>query len=344
MLKDAPSAVCSKCIDNEATGIFSMRQSSNKHFGHYINEVDKTNGDGSLDEFKIRYWDVRFSNICNFRCRSCGPQFSSNWYEDQLKIYGSVKHDKILYPGKDKLDIWHQIQEHIPYIEQIYFAGGEPLIMEEHYRLLKHLVDNNLTHIRLNYNTNFSELKYKKQDVLEWWKKFDVVSIGASLDASGARGEYMRKGTVWSTIEDNRKRMLEVCPNVDFYISATVSLFNVLHLADFHMDWVEKGLIRPQDMSINILHSPHYYRVDVLPEPFKSRAIERCQEMIKWLADKDTVNRATIGYYGLINMLKTGDNTRLVNNFLAVTDLVDQFRNEKFDDVFPELGSLRDYR
>jgi hypothetical protein len=56
-------------------------------------------------------------------------------------------------------------------------------------------------------------------DVFELWNKFDSVSVGASLDAEGARGELMSKGTVWEETVANRKRMMEVCPQVDFYIS-----------------------------------------------------------------------------------------------------------------------------
>ena len=63
-------------------------------------------------------------------------------------------------------------------------------------------------------------------DVFELWNKFDSVSIGASLDAEGQRAELMRKGTVWDDVVANRKRMLEVCPQVDFYISSTVGLIN----------------------------------------------------------------------------------------------------------------------
>ena len=84
------------------------------------------------------------------------------------------------------------------------------MLMDEHYKMLELLIEKNLTHVRLIYNTNFSELTYKKRDVLTMWKQFDSVSVGASLDGMGARGEYMRKGTVWNDIEDNRKRLLEL--------------------------------------------------------------------------------------------------------------------------------------
>ena len=71
------------------------------------------------------------------------------------------------------------------------------------------------------------------------WKKFDNVAVGASLDAMGPRAEYIRKGTKWDTVEKNRRQMMEICPDVDFYISPTLSIMNVWHIPDFH-----KGLGR----------------------------------------------------------------------------------------------------
>lgn len=342
MLQDKPCGECGKCYEQERMGFFSMRNSANKHFGHHIEDVDLTHADGHHPEFKIRYWDVRFSNICNFRCRYCGPNFSSNWYEDKASLYGknSIGHNKFLYAGRDKDDIWNQMVEHIPHLEQIYFAGGEPLIMDEHYKLLTELVDRGLTHVRLIYNTNFSELAYKKKNVLDMWKLFDSVSVGASLDAMGRRAEYMRKGTIWDDIEDNREQMLEICPSVDFYISATVSVFNILHITDFHKDWVNQGLIKAQDLNINLLQGPDYYRCDILPRQYKDEAIDKINNTIEWLKGQDHLTRATNGYKGLINFLDAKDNSHLIPQFMKVTQQLDELRGESFRDVFPELVGI----
>ena len=86
MLEDKPCVECTKCYEQETHGAFSMRNDANRNYGHIIKEVKDTKEDGTHEEFKIRYWDVRFSNLCNFRCRSCGPIFSSNWYNDHVKL------------------------------------------------------------------------------------------------------------------------------------------------------------------------------------------------------------------------------------------------------------------
>ena len=82
-----------------------------------------------LKDIKIKIWDIRFSNLCNMACRSCGTWFSSNWYEDHKKIHGSDPgHPKIMRAGRSANDIWEQLLEQFDHVEQFYFAGGEPII------------------------------------------------------------------------------------------------------------------------------------------------------------------------------------------------------------------------
>jgi sulfatase maturation enzyme AslB (radical SAM superfamily) len=228
------------------------------------------------------------------------------------------------------------------HVEQFYFAGGEPLIMEEHYRILKELDKRKMYHVRLIYNTNFSKLKFKDLDVLELWNKFDSVSVGASLDAEGKRGEFMRKGTVWKDTVANRKKMLEVCPQVDFYISATVGLPNSLHIPDFHKNWVEQGLIKPQDFNYNLLQSPTWQRIDLLPPEFKEQIKQKYEKHIKWLKGQDHLTRATKGYESALDWIFRRDKTDKLEWFFRNTRKYDQVRKEKFLEVFPEWTELFD--
>ena len=340
MLEDKPCKECTRCYEQEQQGFFSMRNSHNKHFGHHIHRVDQ----GVRPAFELVYWDIRFSNQCNLKCRSCGPMFSSLWYDDHVKMHGTKpNHARIEWAGRNKNDIWEQMIPHIDHIEQIYFAGGEPLIMQEHYNILKELVKRRKFDVKLIYNTNFNETLYKDLDVLDYWDQFDSVSVGASLDASGDRAELMRKGCDWDKIVANRQRMLEVCPGVDFYISPTVSLMNVLHVPDFHRAWVEAGLLAPQDLNVNILQSPDWYRADCLPEDLKAQATEKLEQHIAWLEPQDHLQRATNGFRSTIQFMNSQDNTQHLRKFNSVTQQLDGVRTESFYAVFPELKDLKQY-
>ena len=343
MLEDKPCKECTKCYEQEASGLVSMRESTNKNFGHHIALVDDTKEDGTYDDFKLRYYDIRFSNLCNFACRTCGSIFSSNWYKDEKAAGWNPQHPMVMYAGQNKDDMWTQMQEHIPHLEQIYWAGGEPLIMEEHWKVLDELVRREMFHVRLVYNTNFSTMKYKGRDVFEMWKLFDCVSVGASLDGSHARGEYIRKGQDWKETVENRQRMIEICPNVDFYVSSTISMLNVLHISDFHREWVELGLLRPMDWNINILQHPSRYRVDVLPEYLKLQAKDKIEQHIDWLKPRDSLTRATNGYQGIINFMMQQDNSYHLKDFFKTNNLIDSVRKEDFFSVFPELGELKQH-
>ena len=340
MLSNKPSRQCGKCYDQEKSGFFSLRLSSNKHFGHNIDMIDNTQSNGSAD-FVIKYWDIRFSNLCNFACRSCGTWFSSNWYEDHKKLTGKPpEHAKIMKVGRTADDIWNQMLTQFDHVEQFYFAGGEPLIMEEHYKILKELDRRKMYHVRLIYNTNFSKLTFKDMDVLELWNKFDSVSVGASLDAMGPRAEYMRKGTVWVDIETNRRRMQEVCPQVDFYISATVGLINALHVVDFHRTWSEQGYIKPQDFNFNLLQFPFWQRIDLLPESMKQKVKEKYQSHIAWLKPHDHLTRATKGFESGLDYMMRRDNFKKIEEFKLGMKKLDDIRNENILETFPELAEL----
>ena len=343
MLEEKPCKECTKCYEQEQAGFMSMRNSTNKNFGHHIGLIDQTKSDGTFDDFKLRYYDIRFTNLCNMSCRTCGGWFSSSWYQEEVDLYGKRDYQQFMYAGRNEMDMWEQLLPHIPYLEQIYFAGGEPLIMEEHYRLLKELVSRELFGVRLQYNTNFSRLNLKEENVLDYWKLFNNVSIGASLDAMGPRAEYIRKGTKWDQIVRNREQMLKITPKTDFYVSSTVSIYNALHVMDFHKDWVERGLINHSDWNINILQGPDRDRIDVLPMAFKEQVKEKVLDHIEWLRPHDTLKRAIVGYEAILKFMFEDNKDWLLHEFIVTNDKSDNYRKEKFEDVFPEYADLRNF-
>ncbi len=344
MLTETPNPACTRCYEQEESGFFSGRRSANKHHGHHIKRIHSTDETGHLDQFEMTYWDIRFSNLCNLRCRSCGHIFSSQWYQDQVQLAGPAwkKANKPLnIAGRYETDIWEQLLPHLDYVEQIYFAGGEPLMMEEHYRILDELERRKRFDVRLIYNTNFTHVSLKGRSVFDYWRKFDSVAVGASLDAMGARAEYIRKGTDWSTVESNRREMLSVCPDVDFYISPTLSIMNALHLPDFHRSWVKSGLLKPQDLNVNILQDPAHYRIDIATPEYKKILQEKFEAHLEWLRPLDHLNRATVGFESAITFMNATDNQHMLPNFWNKTQQLDEIRQESILAVIPELEILK---
>jgi organic radical activating enzyme len=343
MINDQPSPACHNCYEKEQAGFFSGRMSANKHHGHHIDKVRNTAEDGTVSEFEMVYWDIRFSNLCNLSCRSCGHIFSSSWYQDQARLAGGdwKDHNRVLnYAGRTETDIWEQLKPHLDYVEQIYFAGGEPLLMEEHYNILEELERRGRFNVRLIYNTNFTHVRLKDRTVFDYWKKFDNVSVGASLDDMGARAEYIRKGTVWADVEANRRQMLEICPEVDFYISPTLSILNADSICDFHRYMVEQGLITAQDVNVNILQDPAHLRIDIATADYKQRLTQKFHEHLEWLRPQDPLGRATVGFESSIKFMNSIDNRDYLPKFWQRTRQLDQIRGEDVLAVIPELKAL----
>jgi radical SAM protein with 4Fe4S-binding SPASM domain len=344
MLSETTNPACQRCYEQEQAGFFSGRKSANKHHGHNINRVAQTQDNGTVELFQMTYWDIRFSNLCNLRCRTCGPTFSSQWYQDQIVLAGAEwgkTNQALNYAGKTKTDMWEQLIPHLDYVEKIYFAGGEPLMMEEHYNILDELERRGRFDVQLIYNTNFTHVKLKDRYVFDYWRRFESVSVGASLDDMGPRAEYIRKGTDWDQIVRNREMMMQTCPNTDFYISPTLSVMNALHLPKFHRTWVDQGYIKPQDVNVNILQDAPQYRIDIVPMKYKQRIRLAYEEHLEWLRPLDPLQRATVGYESAIKFMMATDNTELLPKFWFATKALDHIRKENVLQVIPELEELK---
>jgi radical SAM protein with 4Fe4S-binding SPASM domain len=336
MLNERHNPACARCYEQEAAGFFSGRRSANKHHGHHIHKLVN-------NPFEMTYWDIRFSNLCNLSCRSCGHIFSSSWYQDQVQLAGTqwkINNQPLNFAGRTETDIWEQLLPHFDHVEQIYFAGGEPLMMEEHYRILDELERRGRFDVRLIYNTNFTQTQLRGRSVFDYWRRFQSVAVGASLDAMGARAEYIRHGTRWNRVVENREQMLSICPDVDFYISPTLSIMNALHLPDFHREWVDLGLIQPQDLNVNILQDPAHYRIDVATSKFKQQIKQRYEQHLSWLQPQDALNRATVGFRAAIEFMMSTDNSHLLETFWQRTRQLDQLRNQNVLATLPELAPL----
>lgn len=325
---------CTRCYELEDGGIRSFRQASNKDFVNELYRYDLTNEDGSVDEVDLVHWDVRFSNICNLKCRSCGPQLSSAWYDDQVAMFPDYANQ----PRVRKIVSFEDMRLYMDKTERFYFAGGEPLMTEDHYKVLDWLIENGRTDVRLTYNTNFTELSFKGRRVTDLWKQFKSVSIGASIDAYGARAEYIRCGTDWEKVLSNREMIRHEVPHVDFFSATCVSLLNVWHIPDYY-DWaIETGFFDDSGkLHINMLTDPKYLAVTALPTSIKDATAEKFELLkTKHAGDKGVKERAD----QIVNYMMARDTQEHLVKFRERNDALDVVRGECLLDVLPELGDI----
>ena len=340
MISGVKPDTCSRCYELEQTAdSYTLRKNSLQQFKDCLPLIDLTEDDGSVNNFRMRYMDIRFSNLCNMKCRTCGPDLSSKWHDDQIKLFPDYQSPKFI-DVSSKESFMDELTEHLDYVDEVYFAGGEALITPQHYDILDYWLSKNNTNVRLRYTTNFSALKYKNHDILEYWNKFDNVRVAASLDTHLSQAEYSRSGTKWDTIVCNRKKMLDVCPDVYFEITPTVSMFNIMQLFDFHRSWVEQELLEIDNIRFNILTAPRYFSITMLSNDYKNRVKDIYSEYIRWLktigARPDVIHNVS----GIVDHMMSADNLHLLPEFKREITTMDNIRQENFLDVYPEFGEL----
>lgn len=342
LLSDQRPDVCKACYVYDSIGMRSLRQKSMTYYDKHFSKVSETTSTGDAGPVNMAFMDLRFSNLCNLKCRTCGPGCSSSWHSDHTEIFGAPSHPADLQVRNNMISFWQELEPILPTVEEVFFAGGEPLINENHYKMLDRWIELGKTDVEIVYVTNFTNMSFKGCSIYDYWKQFKNVTVMASLDGSYQRGEYLRKNLKWDRIVQNRREMIEQCPDVKFHITPTVSVYNVFHLPDFYSEWVELGLVAAQDVSINFLTEPPFMSLQILPEPLKKQVREKYKKLLSQLESGDPrrSRQAIQNFSAVLHHLDQADKSTLVPQWREYTQKVDRYRQENVFDVFPELRPM----
>mgnify|MGYP003330372379 CR=1 FL=1 len=188
----------------EDQGSVSMRQSMNKTRQKMIPKTCST-----LMPFEVPVLELKMSNLCNFRCRTCKPDLSTTW----LKDWADVKHeyeiigiyiDTKRQTNFDNDQFVDDILKLAPTIEIVEFAGGEPLMDPLHYKVLNAL-EPFAANITVKYSTNLSKVKFGKFDTIASWSKFKKVDLSLSIDGYPELNNYIRTESDTDVLAENLK-------------------------------------------------------------------------------------------------------------------------------------------
>jgi radical SAM protein with 4Fe4S-binding SPASM domain len=339
MLNGTKRPECSECYIHEDIGKLSYREELNTEFSNHFDFVGETKEDGTFDRFNLTYWDFRLSNVCNFKCRSCGERNSTTWAKEILKEDPN-KNIPVLLSVDENPSLWEEIEELYPIVEKIYFAGGEPLIMESHYKILDKLIEYERFDVRLIYSTNFSTLTYGDKNILDYWEKFPNVRVNVSIDGFEDRGELMRKGFNWNNFINNVKQFHERFVNqsheFNFYIICTLQLLNAFHVTDLHKKLYEEGVIKDLDnFTLNFLFIPKYLSINCLPNEVKKQLLEKIKShIVDYLKPRGANISEFVSY---AKFLTTESKISELKTFVKEIERIDKIRNENTRKVFPEF-------
>lgn len=261
----------------------------------------------------LQFVDLRNTNLCNLKCRYCGPHFSSQWAQE---LGYDTTHQSI--------DQWHDIL-FTDSLHWMYFTGGEPLINPEHWQLLQQLVDDNRAHkISLLYSTNLTTIRYKDLNIVDLWNKFKSVHIQCSVDAVGLPLEFIRSGTDWSRIQANLDSLNQLeHNNISIKLTPVISVLNFWFLDQLY-EYAQQNSF-PVDPIV--LTGPDYLALDVIPDQLKELALSKLEQVRKHLN--------THLYQHLNNLIVNNDNQCLFNQTVTHVLLLDNNRKEKLFDLLP---------
>ena len=351
---------CEPCFSLEDQGVESLRQRHVRgnipeaRIKLYPNALEKMDKDYSMP-FEIPTMELKLNNLCNLKCRMCHPGDSTSWndwseikdfYKDSGKVIFNLveEHNLENKPLLDKFENnpewWASLEKNLPHFRRVEFAGGEPLMDPQHYRILDMLAPYG-HQIEIKYATNLTTLGKSNRTIWEYWPKFKSVAVNVSIDGIGASYEYVRGNASWAELINNIKQ-IQTIPNISRIVGAVaVQVSNVLVL-DKMIEYFlnDLGIV----FYTNMVKYPDVLSVQVLPSDLKTLAIERLESIKPKIKDFKLVKEhpmlldLTLGQIqGVINFLNAKDESHRWKDCIEFNRRLDKTRDQSFESATPEF-------
>ena len=352
---------CEPCFNLEDQGVESLRQ---RHIGGKIPEarinlypdaLSKMAHDFTMP-FEIPTMELKLNNLCNLKCRMCHPMDSTSWNDwSQVKEFykkdnnimfdiveqHNLENKPFLDKFQDNPEWWASLEKNLLHFRRVEFAGGEPLMDPQHYRILD-MLQPYAHQIEIKYATNGTTLGINKgRTIHEYWPNFRSVAVNVSIDGMGDVYEYIRGNSDWNQVVQNIKE-IQTFPNISRIVGAvTVQVSNALQLADM----VEYFL---DDLGI-VFHThrvayPKELSVQVLPIDIKTKVTEQLRavsarvpefKLVRQHPELLVYTRRQI--QDNINYIWARDEEYRWDDCVEFNHRLDATRKQCFEDVTPEF-------
>jgi sulfatase maturation enzyme AslB (radical SAM superfamily) len=325
-----------------------------ENFQSTLDRIHETTSSGYFpDNFIV--WHLKITNLCNFRCVYCKPSSTNRWNEYSEPYFGIRQKDSgILKSFQSIEDFKSKIDVHLDNVQDIYFSGGEPVLQEHYFWIMKELIRRKKTEdVSLSMATNLQLLGRSKTDFYDLFNQFKNKKVFASLDCNGKRGEFIRQGTAWDQIERNRETLLLKFSDIKIYTSSVISKLNVLAFPDFHKDWFNKGFLNADNVRYFFLSGPKAFNIRYFDQYTKSLIKDKYSEYYKWIESNLTENTDIYpnGYESplekinkLYEFLDAKNNLdtehKSQQEFKEKVKFLENISNISFKEAFPELSHL----
>jgi hypothetical protein len=384
MLNGEKPQSCMKCFKEEDAGHRSKRMWETNKWIKEIGLEDiiaDTKEDGSVPA-RIRYIDLRLGSKCQLACVMCSPHDSSTWVKEYREIWPTLenknlKHNMMWEKDSGKLawaggaynwhkkndTFWEELNSQLPYLKQLYWAGGEALIMDEHYDFLEEIIDRGYaSQIELRYNSNGLEWR---NDLFDLWSHFRRVIFHFSIDDIEKRLEFVRYPSDWNVVQ-RRIHDLDSYPHSNLTLTTawTGMAVNLFYLPEF-IKWkmtsgfknLNKYPAGAGVFSCHLAYWPPQLNVKVLPDFMKKQVKEKIyDDLIPWMetnwelicgeADYQTWRSDPYGIKrieGLVSFMNAEDWSNRLPETAEWCYKVAEHRGIDFGEVYPEYEWLEMY-
>jgi len=351
---------CEPCFRLEDQGVESLRQ---RHIAGVIPEARinlypkalASLKDDYTMPFEIPTMELKLNNLCNLKCRMCHPGDSTAWndwsevkefYKGEGQVIFDIveEHNLEKKPLLDKFEDnpnwWASLEKNLPHFRRVEFAGGEPLMDPQHYRILDMLAQYG-DQIEIKYATNLTTLGKSNRTVWQYWPKFKSVAVNVSIDGIGSSYEYVRGNASWAEMINNIKQ-IQTIPNITRIVGAVaVQVSNALVLdkmIEYFLDDI--GIV----FYTNMVQYPNVLSVQVLPNELKALTITKLKSVrervpeFKLVKQHPMLEELTYKQIdGIINFISAKDLTSLWPDCIAFNQALDNTRDQSFTDVTPEF-------
>lgn len=316
--------ICNICWDEERNGRESKRQRENNC--RELNQSDTP-----------QFLDLKLSNTCNLRCRTCNPENSSSWMNEWFDIYYSWWQDRSEFMDKYRTirgtyvesnsNIWNSLEKWIPSSLVIDIYGGEPLLIKRSWDILKECATSgNSKNQQLHFNTNSTLFLTEEQ--LATIKNFKSVNISLSIDGIAEKFEYMRYPAKWEDVLAVIEKYYELQnsnDNISVQFCYTVSMLNVWDVPEFDRFVIDK--FPNIGTYYNMLFYPEKFSIRNIPENKKQKVKQKLLSYSNRMVD-------------ITNMLDGSVDSEEYENFWETIELHDKYRKNYFKESFPEWHSV----
>jgi MoaA/NifB/PqqE/SkfB family radical SAM enzyme len=353
---------CDACFRLEDQGVESLRQRHIKgtipeaRINLYPNALESLHPEMTLP-FEIPTMEIKLNNLCNLKCRMCHPMDSTSWNDwDQVEEF-YVKENNFMVkaiqdlnlmkkPYLDKFDDnpnwWASFEKLLPYFRRVEFAGGEPLMDPQHYRILDMLKPYGKD-IEIKYATNGTTLGISKgRTIHDYWPHFRSVAVNVSIDGIEDVYNYIRGNSDWNLVVKNIREIQKI-PNISRIVGAVaVQVSNVLILDKMIETFLDKLDIV---FYTNMVDYPNVLSAQVLPKPLKELAIMRLEAVKEKLPQFKMcqehpmlIDLTRKQIEGIQNYIRSKDQNHLWEDCVEFNHRLDNSRNSRtFAGVTPEF-------